>query len=108
MQYLIFYLDQSQGLESSILLFSIRTVHTPQAKKNVIWSVPETTYFHTDYAVKYQGNYHWGGLRTVRLGQDSTDYVVSTSSFINDVVQHLPISTFFKQECHDYAVDLQI
>ena len=60
--------------------------------------MPETNNFHTDYAVRYQGNYPWGGLWTVRLGQDSTDYLVSTSSFINDVVQHLlPISTFFNR-----------
>ena len=39
-----------------------------QAKTTTIRNVLYTKYFHIDYAVRYQGNDHWGALWTVWLG----------------------------------------
>ena len=56
------------GQKLTILVFSVTTVLTPQAKTTTIRSVLDTKYFHIDYAVRYQGNDHWGALWTVWLG----------------------------------------
>lgn len=57
------------GQKLTILVFSIMTVLTPQTKiKITIRSILDTKHFPIDYAVRYQGNDHWGALWTVWLG----------------------------------------